>query len=159
MTAIYSPGRQASFLSNIGQTSIHPPSKQSVRPTTARSPDRTNYLMQNILFRKQPAWDSIISTIEEWTSRPAEPDLDKGACSRALAYALLLAEDGEAVPSSIGITNNHGIAFEWRSGNDLLHIEIFDNKNAELTEFAGGRLVADSDLKWNSRLQAFVAID
>lgn len=56
-----------------------------------------------------------------------------------------------SVPTSIGLTGDGGIAFDWGSDDDILTIEVLGSGLAELTQFRKGRVVSEERLERNPR--------
>tara|TARA_R100000687_G_scaffold77572_1_gene70220 strand:+ start:853 stop:1197 length:345 start_codon:yes stop_codon:yes gene_type:complete len=113
--------------------------------------------MSSLPRENQLKWESAIAKLREWAETMPSECLRAESCQQAVVFAELLSQDGQPYPTRVGITNDLGIALEWSSASDSVHMEIIDARYAELTEFRGTELVADEDLVWDNRRQVYMA--
>jgi len=52
--------------------------------------------------------------------------------------------DRVSVPTSVALTDDDGVAFEWNLGDEIISIEILASGIAEKTRFRGGRVIEEA---------------
>ena len=105
----------------------------------ARSPDRER-------------WSATVDRLLAWL-REAQADADRHA-QACIETAIDFLNDFERclpLPTSVGLTGDGGVAFDWGAEGDIDTIEITGSGSAELTQFRKGRVVCEGRLERNPR--------
>lgn len=101
-------------------------------------------------------WLALFEHLKSWRAKASvDPEINEGACRRAVNLAWSAALRGEQLPTRVGLTNNGGVAFEWDDGDRMTCIEIHDDVRAEKSVFEGVKLIEDRDLEWSPRERDF----
>jgi len=97
-------------------------------------------------------WSATVDMLLAWF-REAHADADRHA-QACIETAIDFVNDWQEqlpVPTSIGLTGDGGVAFDWGSDADIFTIEILGSGLAELTQFRKGRVVSEGRLERNPR--------
>lgn len=102
--------------------------------------------------RDQEQWRESVDMLLAWL-REAQADADahSQACIETAIDFVNDWQDGLPVPTSIGLTGDGGVAFDWGSDADIVTIEILGSGVAEMTQFRKGRVVSEEKLERNPR--------
>lgn len=103
--------------------------------------------------RAQERWSAIVDGLLGWLSENATGGADAPSTA-SIESAIDLAVDSQentSVPTSIALTGDGGVGFEWQMGDEIVTIEIVASGLAEFTRFRNGRVVQEALLKRNPR--------
>lgn len=104
----------------------------------------------------QERWNAIVDTLLAWLGQSGAGGSD--IPSRAsIESAIDLAVDAQknfTVPTSIALTGDGGVGFEWQQGDEIVTIEIVASGLAEFTRFRNGRVVQEALLRRNPKTRS-----
>ena len=78
-------------------------------------------------------------------------DAPSSACIQSAIDLVFDSRENASVPTSIALTGDGGVGFEWRLGDEIVTIEIVASGLAEFTRFRKGQVVKEALLKRNPR--------
>lgn len=88
-------------------------------------------------------WAGAIDHLLGWMS---DDGSDRALLQSAIDFAWDQNEAGESPPSSIVVADDGEVAFEWRSGREIVTITILEPGAAEYTRWRNNRVVEEAIL-------------
>jgi hypothetical protein len=101
----------------------------------------------------QERWSAIVDTLLRWLVQDASQaaDAPSSACIQSAIDLVIDSQENSSVPTSIALTGDGGVGFEWRMGDEIITIEVVASGLAEFTRFRKGRVIQEALLKRNPR--------
>jgi hypothetical protein len=122
------------------------------RYVTTRAAGEVTFRANEARSRDEERWNATVDMLLAWF-REAQADADRHT-QACIETALDFVNDFQSdlsVPTSIGLTGDGGVAFDWGSDDDILTIEVLGSGSAELTQFRKGHVVSEERLERNPR--------
>ena len=138
-----------------------PDSTQTLASSESISSYAKTGIASEVTFRANEAqaqhyerWQAIVNRLLDWMREIRSPGVETSSIE-SIESAIDLAVDSRdeipapTVPTSVGLTDDHGVAFEWHLGDEVVTIEIVASGIAEMTRFRVGRVVEEGLLVRN----------
>ncbi len=120
---------------------------------TTRTASEVTFRANEARSLAQERWNAAVDRLLGWLPQGAAgaADAPSAACIQSAIDLVVDSRENASVPTSIALTGDGGVGFEWRLGDEIVTIEIVASGLAEFTRFRNGRVVQEALLKRNPR--------
>lgn len=124
----------------------------SIVPTSTAS--EVTFRTSDLTRQQEERWQSAIDNLLAWhhDNPTTADDTQARVCiESAIDFACDVRDvcDQMSVPTSVAMTDDGHVSFEWQYGDEIVTIEIVGRGLVELTRFRRGRVVQEAMLKRN----------
>jgi hypothetical protein len=93
-------------------------------------------------------WNEIVDVLLAWitTARADSSNKARRCIETAIELVKLWRANASVIPSSMGMSDDGEVAFEWVGDDHVLTIETLGDGRAELTHFQNGRVIEEGSL-------------